>query len=196
MKKIYIVLTYSGTLLSKVIKEFTKDEFSHVSISLDIELEQMYSFGRLHPYNMFMAGFVQEKIHEGTFKRFYNTRTKVYELAVTDEQYNKVVETIENIKKEREKYKFNILGLFAVGFHKKLRNKNSFYCAEFVKYVMEQAKIDIKLPEIVKPEDFKQIEGLQEIYGGYLRQYQTEDVRLSKRLRDTLLIYSKRKSIV
>ena len=101
MKKIYIVLTYSGTCLSKVIKEFTKDEFSHVSISLDIGLEQMYSFGRLHPYNMFMAGFVQEKIQEGTFKRFYNTRTKVYELAVTEEQYNKVAENIELIKREK-----------------------------------------------------------------------------------------------
>lgn len=196
MKKIYIVLTYSGTLLSKVIKEFTKDEFSHVSISLDIGLEHMYSFGRLHPYNMFMAGFVQEKIQEGTFKRFYNTRTKVYELEVTEEQYYKVAENIEWIKREKEKYKFNILGLFAVGFHKKLGSKNSFYCAEFVKYVMEQAGIQTNLPQIVKPEDFKKLEGLQEIYGGYLRKYQTEDVKLSKRLRDTLLLYSKRKSAV
>lgn len=196
MKKIYVVLTYTGTLLSKVIKEFTKDEFSHVSISLDIELEHMYSFGRLHPYNMFMAGFVQERIHEGTFKRFYNTRTKVYELAITEEQYEKLAKNIELIKREKGKYKFNILGLFAVGFHKKLRGKNSFYCAEFVKYVMEQAGIKTNLPEIVKPEDFKQIEGLQEIYGGYLRKYQTEDVKLSKRLRDILLLYSKRKSTV
>ena len=196
MKKIYIVLTYSGTCLSKVIKEFTKDEFSHVSISLDIGLEQMYSFGRLHPYNMFMAGFVQEKIQEGTFKRFYNTRTKVYELAVTEEQYNKVAENIELIKREKEKYKFNIVGLFAVGFHKKIGSKNSFYCAEFVKYVMEKAGIKTNLPEIVRPENFKQIEGLQEIYGGYLRNYHKEDVKISNRLRDALLIYSRKKSTI
>lgn len=196
MKKIYVVLTYSGTWLSKVIKEFTKDEFSHVSISLDIGLEQMYSFGRLHPYNMFMAGFVQEKIQEGTFKRFYNTRTKVYELAVTEEQYNKVAENIELIKREKEKYKFNIVGLFAVGFHKKIGSKNSFYCAEFVKYVMEKAGIKTNLPEIVRPENFKQIEGLQEIYGGYLRNYQKEHVKVSNRLRDALLIYSRKKSTI
>ena len=53
MKKIYIVLTHSGTALSKIIKGFTKDEFSHVSISLDKELNEMYSFGRLNPYNPF-----------------------------------------------------------------------------------------------------------------------------------------------
>ena len=34
-----------------------KDEFSHVSISLDAQLNHMYSFGRLHPYNPFWGGF-------------------------------------------------------------------------------------------------------------------------------------------
>ena len=53
MKQIYIVLTHTGTALSTIIKYYTKDEFSHVSISLDEELEEMYSFGRLNPYNPF-----------------------------------------------------------------------------------------------------------------------------------------------
>ena len=44
MKEIYFVLTHTGTALSKIIKGFTKDEFSHVSISLDINLKEMYSF--------------------------------------------------------------------------------------------------------------------------------------------------------
>ena len=35
MKKIYIVLTYTGTLLSKIIKGYTRAEFAHISISLD-----------------------------------------------------------------------------------------------------------------------------------------------------------------
>ena len=46
MKKIYIVLTHTGTTLSKIIKTYTKDEFSHVSIALDNKLQEMYSFGR------------------------------------------------------------------------------------------------------------------------------------------------------
>ena len=49
MKKIYIVITYTGTNLSKVIKYYTHSEFSHVSISLEQELEKMYNFGRLNP---------------------------------------------------------------------------------------------------------------------------------------------------
>lgn len=38
MKKVYIILTHTGTVLSKIIKKYTKDEFSHVSIALDKEL--------------------------------------------------------------------------------------------------------------------------------------------------------------
>lgn len=30
MKKIYIVLTHTGTTLSKIIKNYTNDEFSHL----------------------------------------------------------------------------------------------------------------------------------------------------------------------
>lgn len=169
MEKIYIVLTHTGTLLSRIIKSFTKDEFSHVSISLDIHLKQMYSFGRLHTYNPFWGGFVHEYINKGTFKRFFNTKAKVYSIEITQEQYEDVKNAIEKI--EKQNYKFNIIGLFAVGFHKKIGSNNSFYCAEFVKYVIEKANIKNNLPEIVKPEDFKNLENINEIYNGFLRKY-------------------------
>lgn len=176
MKKIYIVLTHTGTNLSKLIKSYTKDEFSHVSIALDAELKEMYSFGRLNPYNPFWAGFVHEYIDNGTFKRFYNTRTRVYSLEVTQQQYDSIKNSIREIEKEKEQYTFNILGLFAAGFRKKITGKKSFYCAEFVKYVMEKAQINTGLPEVAKPEDFKKIDNLQEIYSGFLKKYQPNNL--------------------
>lgn len=172
MKEIYIVLTHTGTILSQIIKKYTKDEFSHVSIALDSELKQMYSFGRLNPYNPFWGGFVHEYIDKGTFKRFDQTRANIYSLKITDEQYEKIKNKIKHFETEKDNYTFNILGLFAVGFHKRIKKAHSFYCAEFVKYLLDEAKIDTALPETVKPEDFKEIDGLQEIYGGFLRKYQ------------------------
>ncbi len=171
MEKIYIILTHTGTNLSKLIKNYTKDEFSHVSIALDQELKQMYSFGRLHPYNPIWAGFVHEYINKGTFKRFYLTKTKVYELAISKEQYEIAKDTIQQMEQQKEQYSFNILGLFAAGFRKKIKWKNSFYCAEFVKHVLDQAGIESGLPEVPKPEDFKQISELKEIYSGFLKEY-------------------------
>ena len=173
MKKIYIVLTHTGTALSTIIKYYTKDEFSHVSISLDEELEEMYSFGRLNPYNPFWGGFVHENIKYGTFKRFKNTRTEIYSLSIEDEQYDRLVRIINYFKENKQKYSFNILGLVCVSIKKKIKRKNNFYCAEFVKHVLKSAGVAsvVELPEIIKPENFKEIEELQLEYKGVLKKY-------------------------
>lgn len=173
MKKIYIILTHTGTMLSKIIKCYTGDEFSHVSIAMDQELYQMYSFGRLNPYNPFYGGFVHERINKGTFKRFSRTKAKIYSLEIEDEQYEKLKYTINHIKKIRRHYAFNILGLIAVGFKIKIESEKCFYCAEFVKYLLEKAKIENNLPDIVKPDDFKKINKLKLEYVGLLKFYKT-----------------------
>ena len=173
MKKIYIILTHTGTVLSTIIKFYTKDEFSHVSIALDADLEEMYSFGRLKPYNPFIGSFVHEYINKGTFKRFRNTKAKVYSLYVTDEQYEKAKKVIEYFNSNKEKYRFNLLGLACVSIHKKIVKKNTFYCAEFVRHVLKVSGIieTKELPEIIRPEDFKNLKGLEEEYSGLLRKY-------------------------
>ena len=170
MKKIYIILTYTGTILSQIVKVYTRREFSHVSISLDENLTKMYSFGRLNPYNPFSGGFVHEKINQGTFKRFKNTKTKIYSLEVSEEKYKELEKLIKEMYNEKDSYKFNILGLIGILINHQVKRENYFYCAEFVKYVLEQSSI-IELPDLVKPEDFEKIYGLDEIYKGLLREY-------------------------
>ena len=196
MKAIYIVLTHTGTVLSRIIKNYTQDEFSHVSISLDKELKEMYSFGRLNPYNPFWGGFVQEGINFGTFKRFRKTVCKIYSLKITEEQYNNVRGMIEYIKSSKQLHKFNVIGLFAVGFNKRISFENSFYCAEFVKYVLDKSEIENNLPEMIKLEDFKKMQGLNEIYEGPLRKYQTTKNSIVEKINETILTYSQREGII
>lgn len=171
MKKIYIVLTYTGTILANIVKFYTREKYSHVSIGLDSELNKLYSFGRLNPYNPFIGGFVREGINKGTFARFRNTIGAVYSLEIEDKQYQKIVEIIENVKKDKEKYKFNIIGLFFVSINRKYKKDNSFYCAEFVKYLLEQSFNKKLLPEIVKPMDFLELNNLELVYEGVFREY-------------------------
>ncbi len=180
MKRIYIVLTYTGTIISKIVKFYTRKTYSHVSIALDKNLEDMYSFGRLRPYNAFIAGFVHERMDSGTFKRFKETKAIVFWLEVTDEQYDKIEKTIGYMKLHKEKYKFNLIGLFLVSIHIKRIKKYSFYCAEFVKYVLQNAGIGKNLPKIIKPEDFKQLEGINIEYEGLLRCYNENKIMLEK----------------
>jgi hypothetical protein len=170
MKKIYIVLTYTGTILAKIVKVYTRREFSHVSIALDKDLTEMYSFGRLNPYNPFWGGFVHEGVDKGTFKRFKKTKARIYSLQVNEDQYDKVVRVIRDIQDNKLDYNFNILGLIGVILHYKVKRERYFYCAEFVKYVLEESDI-CSLPDIVKPEDFKEIDNLNVVYNGQLREY-------------------------
>lgn len=170
-KKIYIVLTYTGTILSKIIKIYTKEEYSHVSISLDKKLKKMYSFGRLNPYNPFIGGFVHEGINHGTFKRFKNTITEIYEVEITNEQYNKIRQEIKKFKVDRNNYTFNLIGLFLAAINYKYSKVNSYYCAEFVGYLVKEANIDLELPKVVKPMDFKKYNQLNLLYKGILKKY-------------------------
>lgn len=185
MQKIYIIQSCTGTVLSDIIKGYTKNQYTHVSVSLDKNLDQMYSFGRLNPYNPFWGGFVQEHVDKGTFARFYNTDCAISELEVTDEQYERLSEKIEYFKKNRESYKFNIAGLFMVAANKKRVKKNTFYCAEFVKYVLKRSRINVKnLPKIIKPQDFSKLKNLNLIYEGKLQSYRAF---LNKEIEEGLL---------
>ena len=171
MKKIYLVLTHTGTTLSTIIKCYTKDEFSHISIALDEELNELYSFGRLHANNPFIGGFVHEGIDFGTFKRFKNTQTEIFSLEIDNNKYEDINNEINIFKNNKEKYKFNIIGLFAVSINKKIHYKNTFYCAEFVKYLFEKAKIENNLPDIIKPQDFRKLKDINLVYKGKLKDY-------------------------
>lgn len=170
-KKIYIVLTYTGTFISKIIRLFTRAEYCHVSLSLDKKLKKMYSFGRLNPYNPFIGGFVHEGINHGTFKRFKRTKAEIYEIQVTNIQYNKIRRLIKNFDNNKSDYKFNRLGLVLAGINYKYTKENSFYCSEFVKYLIEQSEIDIELKDVMKPIDFKNIIDDDFLYKGKLKNY-------------------------
>ena len=84
----------------------------------------------------------------------------------------------------------------AAGLHKKIGNDHSFYCAEFVKYVLEGANIKTNLPEIVKPEDFKNLDNIEEIYCGLLRKYRVPMGNLRELIRNNILIYNSKEGIV
>lgn len=171
MRKIYIVLTFSGTFLSMLVKCYTRKQYSHVSIALDENLDSMYSFGRIHAYNPFWGGFVHEAPNKGTYKRFKNTISKIYSLEVSEREYKKIKETIKTFEDNKDIYRFNMIGLSAVMINKKIKRTNCFYCAEFVKYLFDKAGIQCGLPEVVQPSDFESINNLNVIYSGKLIDY-------------------------
>ncbi|MBE6729725.1 MAG: hypothetical protein E7568_05790 [Ruminococcaceae bacterium] len=174
-RNLYIVLTQTGTVFSRILKCIYKREYNHASISIDDSMEPMFSFGRLKPYNAFKGGFVKESVNWGTFKRFYKTTAKILCVKVDQRTFEGVSKTLENFWLNRKNCKYNYRGLFFGFFGKYKAFNNCFYCSEFIKEVLVKNGISgcEKLPDIIHPSDFTIIPHTV-IYEGILREYKYE----------------------
>ena len=130
-KTIYIVISQTGTALSRILKFITGAKYNHASISLESDLSTMYSFGRTNPYNPVHGGFVTESPHYGTFKRFSGTKVEVLSISVSEGQYINLKQMLEGMVKNKKRYHYNYLGLFLAGAKIHYRQANSYYCSEY-----------------------------------------------------------------
>ena len=172
-KHVYIVVSQTGTLLSRFLKLVTRAEYNHASISLVPDLDIMYSFGRKNPYNPFLAGFVKESARFGTFKRFSKTRILVLDIAVSEEQYQAIERRIQTMLALKKHYHYNYLGLWLAGLRICYRKKRCFYCSEFVKDLLEKQNIKGagQLSSIVQPIHFLKLPTARKIYTGRLADF-------------------------
>ncbi len=172
MKKIYIILTQSGTFISKMLKFFSRKPFNHASLALDKSLYEFYSFGRKVPTNPFIGGFVIEHTNTGVFEIFGRSPAIVIELPVTDEQYEKIKNTLHTFIKNKDIYKYDFINLPLVYSKYHLNRRNRFFCSQFVAYVLNSANISTpKVPEHIQPIEFLQLENISVIYKGDIQDY-------------------------
>lgn len=172
-KEIFIVLTQTGTILSRALKLLTGAKYNHSSISLEDDLSYMYSFGRKSPYNPFIGGFMKESASTGTFKRFSNTDAVVLSIYVSEEKYKMMKSYLSQMYNNKKQYHYNYFGLFLAVFGIAFRKERCYYCSEFVRDILIQFDVVSKefSPNIVKPIDFFQIPEGKEIYTGKLKSY-------------------------
>lgn len=158
---------------SRLIRFYTRKQYSHVSISLDPEFNQLYSFGRKKLNNPLIGGFVKEHPDEGVFAMFDSVAARVYRLDVTDEQYRRIQRSLKRFIKNQPHYRYNFVGLFGAMINRAIPVKDRYFCSEFVAKVLEEGGVDIfdKPYSTVKPDDFTRVETLEEIYRGELREY-------------------------
>lgn len=172
-KKIYIIVSQSGTMPSRVLKRITGAEYNHVSLSLRADLRRMYSFARRYKYYPFWSGFVAESPSGGVFGRFPETKIKVLELEVTDEQYDALSATMEAMFRDRKRYHYDYLGVGLAYFRIHRRSEHNYYCSEFVKAMLQRHGIRAAeaLPRVVQPIHFLDLPGARLVYSGVLREY-------------------------
>jgi hypothetical protein len=172
-RKIYLVVSQTGTILSRIVKYVTRDKYNHVSLALDKDLSSLYSFGRKKPYNPFVAGFVKESPTTGTFGRFKKTVAVVLEVEVEEEIYRSMEDELTCMYEHRNEYHYNYMGLITAFFGKLRPKKNTYYCSEFVQMFLRKYGLGLKKgeKELVCPNDFVNVDGGKIIYTGVLMNY-------------------------
>lgn len=174
-KRIYIVLTDTGTLFTRFIKLYTKKSFNHASLSFDKSLTEVYSFGRKTPSNPFIGGFVKENMKSHFFNQ---AKCRVYSCTVSSAQYQKMISYIQKINNEKSLYRYNLLGLFGIPFNMQINRKYAFFCSQFVATVLLECECVnfSKPPSLITPHELIKNGDFSLVYEGNLQDYCKEAV--------------------
>lgn len=170
---VYVLLTDTGTLFTQAIKQYTKAPYNHSSLSFDLSLTEMYSFGRKHPRNPVYGGFIQEEVHQGVYRLFPETRCALYQIEVTEREIAKMKRIIRLFRKKRKLLTYNLFGLFGVALNEGFELSGSYFCSQFVSEVLMRSGIRLwnKPPSLMTPEDFRSSSRFILLYEGKLKDY-------------------------
>lgn len=170
MKSVYIVLTDTGTVLTRCIKLFTRKNYNHSSIALDSQLDHVYSFGRKKVDNPFNGGFVKENLYQDFFLR---SRCQVYRLDMEEAHFERMQEKITEFELKRSDYRYNLLGLIGIALHQEWERENAFFCSQFLAYILQESgMVHFHKPiYLITPDDLIAYVNPQLIYQGTVSHY-------------------------
>jgi len=177
-KRIYIIYSNTYFRVSKILNFFLREEFTHVSISLEQDISKFYSFGRRNLYFPLIGGFVAESITEGIFSVFNETIIEVLEKEVSDKEYEFLSKELEKYKIFSRLYKYNFLGLPFIWFKVPYERERHFVCSQFVGYLLHKSGIHDfgKSWSLVLPNDIREIKGLKSIYKGKMKEFKSNKI--------------------
>lgn len=170
MANVYLLLTGTSSVLSSMIGVVTHEQYNHISISLDKELTEVYSFGRINPSNPFNGGFVKED----TTSDFYSRALcQVYELEVDEKEYESLKRMIQVFKNQETLYSYNLLGLVTAALKIEWNRPYIFFCSEFVSHLLIESNILTinQPPSTTTPQEILKGLDVTLIYEGTIYEY-------------------------
>ena len=182
---LYIVLMDLDMLRNKIIKGFTKSQYSHAAISFDPVLDNMYSFAneRDDDANVIRTGFTSEK--KSTYLKINpNCKMKLFSLFINDNQMNNIKKLVDFYKNNISKTAYNMFSIIGIVLHKKLKRATNdplnMICSQFVYTILLAAQIHSNLKKDasrVTPGDINKLSDnrLYTIFEGYLKKYKIND---------------------
>lgn len=170
MRTIYLLLTNSNAIASRLIRAATGDAYTHVSISLEPQLRSLYSFARLYTHFPLPGGFVRESLSGGYFGNHGGMPCAVYAMEISEEAYTYITERISGMCRQSRRYRYSLLGVMLCRLGLARDREYKFFCSQFVATMLEDSGA-AKLPKpasLMHPSDFEGLREARLIYRGEL----------------------------
>lgn len=168
MPALYLLLTRSGTLLSRTIAAMTCDTYTHVSIALEDDLEVFYSFARRQAVLPLPAGLTCESPTRGYWGRHPAIPCTLLALPVSEAAYARVARRIERMHAHADEYPYSLLGVLLCALGIPRDRGERYFCSQFVGELLA-ASGAVELPRdtsLLHPDDFLALPGTETLYTG------------------------------
>lgn len=143
MENTYVYIVFSSTpyRIGKFVRRLTAEPYNHVSIALDAELTQMYSFARRYYHTPFLGGFVKESLSRYCPKDT-PARIRICRLPVSAEQHQQLSELLTEMYLHNEQYLYNHLSAGMAVFRQRIKLRDAYTCAEFCVQILNKLGIN------------------------------------------------------
>lgn len=170
--EVFLVYSANKSLLSKAIQCYTKETYNHVSLALDENLNDTYSFGRKKMSNPLIGGFVKEDFWDPFF---FSSECAIYSLEVSADEYEQIIATLTYFEKNKALFKYNFLGLVALSLEYNLEREYAYFCSEFIATILTQSNVAAfnKENQFIKPQDLLALLKVKKVYEGQMLNYLT-----------------------
>ena len=164
---IYILLTRTSSLMSRLVRFFTRAVYTHAALALDDEFEETYSFTRRNPHLILPAGLARENLWRGLYFSRHDPPCRVYRLRLSAEEYERISGRVRAMYAERGRYHYNFLGVAANFFGHQYSSPRRYFCSEFVASLVAMRETGGEIcPAGTRPMDLIDLPGAECVYEG------------------------------
>ena len=128
---VYIVFSSTPYKMGRMIRLFTRGIYNHVSVALDRDLSELYSFARLYRQTPFCGGFVRESSARYSVGK-KNSKVLICEVSTTADKKAMLRRVLREMQENSDIYIYNFFSAVCVPFKKRIHIKDSYTCVEFV----------------------------------------------------------------
>ena len=178
---IYVILTNGKTAGNRLVTKFTKTQYGHASLSFDLSLDNVYSFGtnrdNSNPNNKFMT-FIEESRSNWNSMSNGDLDYHIFAIFIDKKKKEKMWKRIKQMIKQKTKFSYNYLGIFGYLLHTPVKVKDSFFCSEFIASLFKTVGIELfdKPDGLVAPHDFALSNKFIKVDSGNIKDYNSKKI--------------------